>query len=164
MTFDIYTPRESNGQFAEKTGSAAEVSLDTSAPLGGSAPDMSGSFDFAVFQMPSLSRLDKAGPQNPMTDKRLTESARVRLGRLVSEREVTAVVNDGPTMEAPVTMLYVGADAFFYAGDAPGTNEEALANVARLAANGDEGAAGFLTAALGDEAPALIELVAEEKL
>lgn len=184
MTFNpSHHPRNTDGQFTEKTGSAAEVSLDEPQHTANGnrlreslrrlsredkprtpVDDLSGSFDFSAFQPPPLSRVDNAGPENPITDERLTESAKARLGRLVAEYEVTAVVNDGPTMEAPVTMLYVGNDAFFHAGDNPGTNEEALANVARLAANGNVGATSFLHTALDDEADDLIELVAEERL
>lgn len=33
MSFDIHTPRETNGQFAEKTGGAAEISLAAPVPV-----------------------------------------------------------------------------------------------------------------------------------
>lgn len=123
------------------------------------------SFDFSAFQMPTMTTLGNANVHQPNVDDRLTSFAKQRLSRLVEEHEVTAVVSDGPTMEAPVTMVYAGDSSVFSKGHAPTTNEEALAVVARAAAQGSEGARGFLVAAFGeDEADGLIETVSEEKL
>lgn len=153
-------PRQKDGKFAAKTGSAPESVL--------LAEDYSGSFDPASldfgFHIPHLVSLEPSNARNPITDPRLTGIAKTRLSRLVEEKNITAITSSSPHDGTPVTMLYVGDESIYAAGETPKTTEEALAAVARHAADGDEGAVEFLESAFGDEADGLIEYVAEERV
>lgn len=152
-------PRQKDGKFGSKTGSASEVQL---------TEDYSGSFNPASlgfgFHVPDLVSLEPSSARNPITDPRLTGIAKTRLTRLVEENNVTAVASSSPHDGTPVTMLYVGDESIYTAGETPKTTEEALAVIAREAANGDDGANDFLSSAFGDEADGLIEYVGEERL
>lgn len=153
MSFsDSLHPRDESGQFTEKNGSEPDITLADFA-----------SMDFG-FHVPDLLALEPSSAQNPITDPRLTGSAKTRLARLVEEKGVTALASSDPNSGAPVTMLYVGDDSIYTVGENPKTTEEALAVVVREAANGDEDAAEFLNSAFGDEAGGLLEYVAEERL
>lgn len=152
-------PRQKDGKFAAKTGSAPESVL--------LAEDYSGSFDPASlgfgFHAPDLVALGPSDARNPITDPRLTGTAKTRLSRLVEEKNLTAITSSSPDDGAPFTMLYVGDVSIYSVGETPKTTEEALAVVARRAADGDEGAVEFLESAFGDEAEGLIEYVGEER-
>jgi hypothetical protein len=153
-------PRKGDGKFAAKRGSAPESGL--------LPDDFSGSFNLASlnfgFQVPDLLTLEPSSSRNPITDPRLTGHAKTRLARLVEERGVTAIASSSPHDGTPVTMLYAGEDSIYTAGEAPKTTEEALAVIARAAAEGDDDSIEFLDSAFGDEADGLIETVSEEKL
>ncbi len=145
-------PRDESGQFAEKNGNKPDISLSDIAAM-----------DFG-FHVPNLLTLGPSSAQNPITDPRLTGSAKTRLSRLVEEKNVSAVASSSPQDGTPVIMLYVGDDSIYTAGETPKTTEEALAAVAREAANGDDDAIEFLDSAFGDEADGLIEYVGEERI
>lgn len=150
-------PRARDGKFGPKNGSAAEIRL---------SEDYSGSFDPAVlsygFKVPELTTLEPSSAQNPITDPRLTGSAKTRLARLVEEKSVTAIASSDSHDGTSVTMLCVGDDSIYTTGETPRTTEEALAAVVREAASGDEGATEFLRSAFSDEMDGLMEYVSEE--